>query len=379
MEEDGKAPNERATLPPSTLHPPPSPFPNPACYTAGSTGRDSLPHDRHGRTTRMDAKASLGEPRVLISRGAILHNVRVLRRALAGPGVKVCAIVKADAYGHGARSWPTRRRTSPARRSRARPSTRAVATIDEAAELPSPSQLPILVFRPIENLYLGRQRQAVEQAVRNGWVLTVCAPSAADDLARVAVACGRRANVQVMVDTGMTRSGVCAGGCEDLLRKIESRDAAPRRPRHPLRPRRRARQRVHAGATPSLPPRYRGLRARPRRPPPPPRRQLQRDLRPPADAPGHGAPRHQPVRHRPGRRARARPPAAPGDEVDGPARERPRRAGRRRRRLRADVEGRARQPDRPRPGRLRRRLPAQLLRPRRRDDPRRPRAPSSVG
>ena len=49
----------------------------------------------------MDAKHTLGEPRVLISRTALLHNAAVLRRRLS-PGVRLCAIVKADAYGHGA-------------------------------------------------------------------------------------------------------------------------------------------------------------------------------------------------------------------------------------------------------------------------------------
>ena len=49
----------------------------------------------------MDAKLSLGEPRVLISRDALLHNASVVRRTV-GPGVRICAMVKADAYGHGA-------------------------------------------------------------------------------------------------------------------------------------------------------------------------------------------------------------------------------------------------------------------------------------
>jgi alanine racemase len=54
-------------------------------------------------------------------------------------------------------------------------------------------------------------------------VLTLCSPAAADDLARIAIACGRRAAVQVMVDSGMTRSGVSPEDLPELLRKIESR------------------------------------------------------------------------------------------------------------------------------------------------------------
>src|SRR3712207_8877497 len=53
------------------------------------------------------------------------------------------------------------------------------------------SAVPVIVFRPVENAYLGRQRQKLEEAIRAGWVLTVCSAPAADDLARLALACGR--------------------------------------------------------------------------------------------------------------------------------------------------------------------------------------------
>src|SRR5688572_11487016 len=41
------------------------------------------------------------DPRVLISRSALLHNVGVFRRAVPA-GTKLCAMIKADAYGHSA-------------------------------------------------------------------------------------------------------------------------------------------------------------------------------------------------------------------------------------------------------------------------------------
>ena len=171
----------------------------------------------------MDAKATLGEPRLLVSRGALLHNVRVIRRALRDESVKVCAIVKADAYGHGApivadalSNFSSDEIEGPA------VDALAVASIDEAAALPQPAP-PVFVFRPLENLYLGRQRQAIELAVRNGWVLTLCSTAAADDLGRLAANLGTRAPVQVMVDTGLTRAGAPADEVPPLLRKIESR------------------------------------------------------------------------------------------------------------------------------------------------------------
>ncbi len=168
----------------------------------------------------MDARSSAGEPRVLISREALLNNARVLRQAV-GPKVSVCAVIKADAYGHSARivadtlcnyildEWGT-----PAVNSL------AVATIDEALALPEPS-LPVMVLRPVENCFLGRQRQQIELAIRNGWILTVCSGAAADDIARIAMQMNARAYVQVMVDTGMSRSGVPEGQFDELASRIE--------------------------------------------------------------------------------------------------------------------------------------------------------------
>lgn len=172
----------------------------------------------------MDAKHTLGEPRVLISRAALLHNAAILRRAVS-PGTKLCAIVKADAYGHGAEivadalcnfGNEATGCDGPA------VDALAVATFDEAEALPE-SGLPLMVLRPVENTFMGRQRLKLEMAIRSGWVLTVCSPAAADDVARVTLACGARASVQVMIDAGMTRAGVCAEKLDELLRKIGNR------------------------------------------------------------------------------------------------------------------------------------------------------------
>ena len=170
----------------------------------------------------MDAKQTLGEPRALISRSALLHNAGIVRRALPA-GTRICAILKADAYGHDAWivadalcNYAAGASDSPA------VDAIAVANVDEAAALPA-IDVPILVFRPLENAFLGRQRSKLEEAVRSGWVLTLCSTAGAEDLARIAVACGKRASVQVMVDTGMTRAGVDIAHLPDLLHKIDSR------------------------------------------------------------------------------------------------------------------------------------------------------------
>jgi alanine racemase len=171
----------------------------------------------------MDAKHTLGEPRVLVSRAALLHNAAVVRSALA-PATRICAIVKADAYGHGAGIVADTlcHFTSGSAGDPPAVEALAVASIDEADALPHPG-VRLIVFRPVENAFMGRQRQKLELAIRSGWVLTVCSPAAAEDVARVAVACEARASVQVMIDTGMTRSGVCVERLPELLDRISAR------------------------------------------------------------------------------------------------------------------------------------------------------------
>ena len=169
----------------------------------------------------MDAKHSLGEPRLLISRDALLHNAAIVRQALP-IDTKICAVVKADAYGHGAElvidalyNFSTESVECPA------VDALAVATVDEAEALPA-TTLQTIIFRPIENSFRGSQRSSIETAIRNNWVLTLCNPSAADDVARIAVSMGRRASIQIMIDTGMTRSGVDVEGFDHLLNTITS-------------------------------------------------------------------------------------------------------------------------------------------------------------
>jgi len=171
----------------------------------------------------MDAKHTLGEPRVLISRSALLHNAALLRRSIHGH-VRICAMLKADAYGHGAALVADTLCNFSADAAGNRPAVEVlgVASLDEAAALPA-VDATLIVFRPLENVFIGRHRDKVEQAVRSGWVLTVGALSVANDLARVAMACEGRAQVQIMVDTGMTRCGVPIDRLDDLLHKIGSR------------------------------------------------------------------------------------------------------------------------------------------------------------
>ena len=167
----------------------------------------------------MDAKHSQGQPRLLINRQALLHNASLLRRAI-GSHVRICAIVKADAYGHGVddvvdtlTNFSTDHAEAPM------VDALAVASIDEADALPE-SKLPVLIFRPTENVFLGRERESIERAILAGWTLTVCTPSSATDVARVAMNLNKRALIQVMLDTGMNRSGVRCDRFDELVEAI---------------------------------------------------------------------------------------------------------------------------------------------------------------
>jgi alanine racemase len=168
----------------------------------------------------MDVRNTVGEPRLFINRQAILHNARIIRQVV-GNHVSLCAVIKADAYGHGASivtetlcDYPLDDMGSPP------VNALAVATIDEGAALRE-LEIPLLILRPVENAYLGRSVAQIEHAIRAGWVLTICSAAAADDVARIAMQCQAMAFVQVMLDTGMSRSGVCLQQFADLMSRIE--------------------------------------------------------------------------------------------------------------------------------------------------------------
>jgi len=172
----------------------------------------------------MDAKHTLGQPRVLISRSALLNNARFVRK-LVGDRVRVCGTVKADAYGHGsAVVADALANFADGQTGRSAVDSFAVATIEEAADLPE-TPLGVSILRPVENSFVGRQRAAIELAINSGWTLTICTLAAIDDVARIAQSAGKLANVQIMIDTGMTRSGVSPAQTEAMLRKIETRNA----------------------------------------------------------------------------------------------------------------------------------------------------------
>ena len=142
--------------------------------------------DIHGRPTIAE-----------VSLSALRENCRRARE-LVGPGVGVMAVVKADAYGHGALAASRAFVDGGA-------AALGVSTVEEGVELRRAGvTAPIVV---LGGAFRGEEAAVVAHDLGCAvWTL-----DAARALAGAARAAGRRAAVHVKVDTGMTRLGLDPG------------------------------------------------------------------------------------------------------------------------------------------------------------------------
>lgn len=131
---------------------------------------------------------------VEVDTGAIEQNVKEIRRHV-GPKVQLFAVIKGDAYGHGAVEVARKVLDGGADRL-------AVAVVDEGVELrKSGIAAPILVLGYIS------PAQLVE-AVDFDLTPTLYLPETARNLSALARSRGRSIKVHLKVDTGMNRIGV---------------------------------------------------------------------------------------------------------------------------------------------------------------------------
>ena len=137
----------------------------------------------------------VGRPtRAWIDLAALEHNVRLALR-LAGPARRVLAVVKADAYGHGA--------IRVARAAIAAGATKlGVATPGEVRSLRAEG-----IAAPVLLLSEAAPERAAEMT-RLGCALTLYTLAYAAALEREAQLAGRRVVVHIKVDTGMGRLGI---------------------------------------------------------------------------------------------------------------------------------------------------------------------------
>ena len=136
------------------------------------------------------------------------YNVRRIRE-IVGPKVKVLAMVKAEAYGHGMVGIA-------GAAERAGASMLGFASLSEALSLNSVS-LPKLVVG-------WTPGWLAESAIRNDVTCMMCDLETADEFARAAQAIGKPARVHVKIDTGMHRLGFMLDEAVEAIAKIAAMD-----------------------------------------------------------------------------------------------------------------------------------------------------------
>ncbi len=150
-----------------------------------------------------------------ISRSALRHNLQLI--LARSRGTPVCAVIKADAYGHGlpivVRSYAG---TTPA--------FWGVSTLTEAVRLKQAgAREPILIFLPLERYETGRAlREQVDATLELNARLTIVNR---EGLALVAAGAARRrktAWIHIKTDTGMGRNGCSAAEAVELALHAQS-------------------------------------------------------------------------------------------------------------------------------------------------------------
>ena len=163
------------------------------------TGRPDMQELRGRATRRAWAEIDLG---------AVRDNVRSLRAALRGTP-RLMAVVKADAYGHGAVAVSRAALAAGAE-------WLGVATTDEGVELRRAG-----ITSPI--LLLGSTpAEDAETAVAHDLSVTVFQPEIAGALSQAASRTGRQAKIHFKVDTGMGRIGVAPSDAAAVLRQVSA-------------------------------------------------------------------------------------------------------------------------------------------------------------
>lgn len=127
-----------------------------------------------------------------INLDAIEHNFDELRKCVKN-GTKLCAVIKADGYGHGA--------VILAELLKDKADYFAVATTDEALELRKADiKKPILILA-------YTHEDDVEMLINNDVSMTVFTLEAAKKIQHHSQKSGKKALIHIAIDTGMTRIG----------------------------------------------------------------------------------------------------------------------------------------------------------------------------
>jgi len=132
------------------------------------------------------------------------HNLKIIRSFTASKDTKVMAVVKADAYGHGA--------IEVSRRAiKCGINALGVALVEEGVELrKSEIMVPIYV--------LGESPpEAVEEAIKNNLILNINSYKSAQFVSKECERIRKKVMININIDTGMNRIGI---NFKDALSKI---------------------------------------------------------------------------------------------------------------------------------------------------------------
>ncbi|MDP2939577.1 MAG: alanine racemase [Candidatus Omnitrophota bacterium] len=142
-----------------------------------------------------------------INLSAIDYNLKLVKK-IVGPRVKVLAVVKSDAYGHGM--------LRVAHRIVKEIDFLGVASIDEAVCLrKSGIKKPLLIF---ESTFASHTKAIIDYDITP----TVCSLDLVRSLNTNATKCKKKINVHIKVDTGMGRLGIWHEHALDFIKKIRA-------------------------------------------------------------------------------------------------------------------------------------------------------------
>lgn len=143
---------------------------------------------------------------VEVDLGALTSNLRVVRSWLKA-GTSLMAVVKSDAYGHGAPSVAPVLLAAGAH-------SLGVASVDEGMQLREAGiKAPVLILSPCPFWALGN-------AIDNDLDITVTHKSELADFGKAAKQSGKVARVHVKVDTGMHRLGGKTGEALEIVNAV---------------------------------------------------------------------------------------------------------------------------------------------------------------
>ncbi len=148
--------------------------------------------------------------RAEVDLSAIKYNIAQIKKRV-GPEVRILGVMKANAYGHGL--VPTTKAVIEAGAAYI-----GVAIADEGIEIRSHTSLPILVFSP-------PFEDSLETYIRFDLDATITSVETAHALNTVARGAGKKARVQVEIDTGMGRGGFIPEVALDAIRTISRLDS----------------------------------------------------------------------------------------------------------------------------------------------------------